>query len=138
MEFKKKMQQRRIIGIFYILLGLALIIADMLKGFENNYFTSFGIALIFMGILRLLQYRKITQDDKSMRKREVAESDERTRMIAERARSWAFSLSITGAGIWVIVQNLLGHHEEALPFAWYVCGMVILYWISYFMIRKKY
>ena len=78
MEFKKKMQQRRIIGISYILLGLALTIADMLKGFENNYFTSFGIALIFMGIFRLFQYRKITQDDKSMRKREVAESDERT------------------------------------------------------------
>lgn len=138
MEFKKKMQQRSIIGIFYILLGLALIIADMLKGFENNYFTSFGMALIFMGIIRLFQYRKITQDDKSMRKQELAESDERIRMIAERARSWAFSLSITGAGIWVIVQNLLGHHEEALPYAWYVCGMVVLYWISYFMIRKKY
>ena len=138
MEFKKKMQQRRIIGISYILLGLALTIADMLKGFENNYFTSFGIALIFMGILRLLQYRKITQDDKSMRKREVAESDERTRMIAERARSWAFSISITGAGIVVIVLSLLGHHEEALPFAWYVCGMVVLYWISFVIIRKKY
>ena len=138
MEFKKKMQQRRIIGISYILLGLVLIIADMLKGFENNYFTSFGIALIFMGILRLLQYRKITQDDKSMRKREVAESDERTRMIAERARSWAFSISITGAGIVVIVLSLLGHHEEALPFAWYVCGMVVLYWISFVIIRKKY
>ena len=138
MEFKKKMQQRRIIGISYILLGLVLIIADMLKGFENNYFTSFGIALIFMGILRLLQYRKITQDDKSMRKREVTESDERTRMIAERARSWAFSISITGAGIVVIVLGLLGHHEEALPFAWYVCGMVVLYWISFVIIRKKY
>ena len=138
MEFKKKMQQRRIIGISYIMLGLVLTIADMLKGFENNYFISFGIALILMGILRLFQYRKITQDDKSMRKRELAESDERTRMIAERARSWAFSLSITGSGIVVIVLSLLGRHEEALPFAWYVCGMVVLYWISFVIIRKKY
>ena len=96
------------------------------------------VVFALMGILRLFQYRKITRNDQSMRKQELAESDERTRMIAERARSWAFSLSITGSGIVVIVLSLLGRHEEALPFAWYVCGMVVLYWISFVIIRKKY
>lgn len=137
MEFKKKMRQRRIIALSYMALGFVLVMTDLLKG-ENGYFFSFGLALILMGILRLFQYRKITRNDQSMRKQELAESDERTRMIAERARSWAFSLSITGSGIIVIVLSLLGRHEEALPFAWYVCGMVALYWISFFILRKKY
>ena len=137
MEFKKKMQQRRIIALSYMVLGLVLVMADLLKG-ENGYFFSFGLALLLMSILRLLQFRKITRNDQSMRKQELAESDERTRMIAERARSWAFSLSITGSGIVVIVLSLLGRHEEALPFAWYVCGMGVLYWISFVIIRKKY
>ena len=137
MEFKKKMQQRRIIALSYMALGFVLVMTDLLK-VENGYFFSFGLAMILMGILRLFQYRKITRNDQSMRKQELAESDERTRMIAERARSWAFSLSITGSGIVVIVLSLLGRHEEALPFAWYVCGMVVLYWISFVIIRKKY
>lgn len=138
MDFTKKMKQRLIIAISYIAVGFALILADTLKGFENGFFFSFGITLVVMGLLRLFRYRKITRDDQSLRKQEVEETDERTRMISERAKSWAFSLSITGAGVLVIVLNLLGHHEEALAYARYVCGMVPLYWISFAIIQKKY
>jgi len=138
MEFKKKMNQRLMIAVGYILLGLALVCADLLKGFENYFFFSFGITLAIMGILRLIKYRKITRNDQTLRKQELAESDERTRMIAERARSWAFSYALMGAGIVVIVLNVMGKHDEALPFAWYVCGMVVLYWLCFIIIQKKY
>ena len=138
MDFKKKMKHRLWIAIFYIALGLILVIADAINHFENYFFSSFGSALMIMGILRIIRHRKTMRDDQSLRKQELAESDERIRMIAERARSWVFSLSVTGAGILVIVLSILGHHDAALPFAWYVCGMVILYWICFFVIRKKY
>ena len=138
MEFKKKMKQRLYIAVSYILLGIVLLLAAFAGKSDNYFFTSFGIALMLMGILRLFQYRKITTSDQALRKRELAESDERNRMIAERARSWAFSFSILGAGILVIVLNLLGRHEEALPFAWCVCGMIAVYWICWNIMRKKY
>ena len=138
MEFKKKMQQRFILAVGYILTGLALVCIALVNASENYFYVSFGFALVLMGILRLFRYRKITKSDHTMRKQELTESDERIRMIADRARSWSFSLSVSAAGIWVIVQNLMGRHEEALPFAWYVCGMCVLYWICYGMIRKKY
>lgn len=138
MEFQKKMKQRQLIAASYIALGLVLIIADILKGFENSFFFSFGFALTAMGLLRLFQARKISATKQTMRKQEVAENDERTRMICERAKSWTFSLSVTGSGILVILLNILGYREEALPFAWYVCGMVMLYWICWIILRRKY
>ena len=138
MDFRKKMKQRLWIAISYIALGLILVTADAVNHFENYFFSSFGLALVIMGILRIIRHRKIMRDDQSLRKQELAESDERIRMIAERARSWVFSLSVTGAGLLVIVLNILGHHDAALPFAWYVCGMVVLYWICYSVIDKKY
>ena len=138
MAFEKKMKQRRIIALSYIALGLALAIADVLMDSENYFFCSFGVALLVMGILRLRRYRKITASDQTMRKQELTENDERTRMISGRARSCAFSLSITGSGTLVIVLNLLGFRDLALPFAWYVCGMVILYWICWLILNKKY
>ena len=138
MEFRKKMNQRLIIAIAYILLGVALICIDLANASENYFYISFGLALLLMGVLRLFRYRKIIETDQTMRKQELAEKDERTLMMAERARSWSFSLSLTAAGIWVITLNLLGRQEEALPFAWYVCGMVVLYWICFSIIRKKY
>ena len=74
----------------------------------------------------------------SMRRQELTESDERIRMMAERARSWAFSLTVTIAGIAVIVLSLLGKHDAALPFSWFVGAMVALYWICWLIIRRKY
>lgn len=138
MDFKKKMKQRLYIAVSYMVLGLILIAADILKGFDNNFFFSFGVALLVMGTLRLFRYRKITKDDQSIRKQELEETDERNRMISERAKSWAFSLSITISGIAVIVLSLLGYHDRALPFAWFVCAMVTLYWVCYCIIKQKY
>jgi uncharacterized membrane protein len=138
MEFKKKLQARLYIAVSYIVIGLLLIAADALNHFENQFFFSFGITLIVMGILRLLRYRKVTKDDASIHRQEVVETDERTLMMAEKARSWAFSYSILIAGIAVIVLSLLGKHDTAQPFAWYVCGQIGLYWICWLILRKKY
>ena len=138
MEFKKKLKQRLYIAVSYIVIGLLLIAADALNHFENQFFFSFGITLIVMGILRLIRHRKVTKDEAAIRRQEVAETDERTLMMAEKARSWAFSYSIMIAGIAVIVLSLLGKHDAALPFAWYVCGMVVLYWIFWLILQKKY
>ena len=138
MEFKKKLKQRLYIAVFYIVIGLLLIAADTLNHFENQFFFSFGITLIVMGILRLIRHRKITKDDASIHRQEVAETDERTLMMAEKARSWAFSYSVMIAGVAVIVLSLLGKHDTAQPFAWFVCAEVVLYWICWLILRKKY
>lgn len=138
MGFQKKMKMRHAVAVSYLVLGFSLVLADLLLDLENYFFFSFGIALLAMGCLRLHRNRKITASEETMRKQELAENDERIRMITERARSWAFTLSITASGILVIVLNLLGFRDQALPFAWYVCGMVILYWICWLILSKKY
>lgn len=138
MEFKKKLQTRLYIAVSYIVIGLTLIAADALNHFENQFFFSFGMALTVMGILRLIRHRKITKDDASIRKQELSEIDERIRMISERAKSWAFSFSLLVCGIVVIVLSLMGYHDQAQPFTWYICGMVVLYWIFWFILGKKY
>ena len=137
MDFKKKMKQRLYIAISYIILGLALLTADYFR-YENYFFFSFGVALLVMGVMRIIRYRKITKDDQSIRKQELMETDERFRMISERAKSWVFSFTIMVSGTLVIVLSLLGYHEQALPFAWFVCGMTVLYWIFWNILRKKY
>ena len=138
MEFKKKLKQRLYIAVSYIVIGLVLIAADALNHLENQFFFSFGMALTVMGILRLIRHRKVTKDESTIRRQEVAETDERTLMMAEKARSWAFSYSVMIAGIAVIVLSLLGKHDTAQPFAWFVCAEVVLYWICWLLARKKY
>ena len=138
MEFKKKLKTRLIVAVSYILLGLVLVAVDLMGQTDNYFYSSFGFALIIMGLLRIFRHRKITADERSIRQQELTESDERSRMISERARSWTFSLTVTLSGAIVLVLSLLGYHDESLPFAWLVCGMVTVYWICYLIIRKKY
>ena len=138
MDFKKRMRQRQYIAVSYCVIGLVLILVFFLGETENYFINSFGFALLFIGITRIIQNRKITKSEDSMRKREIAESDERYRMIAEKAKSWVFSFSLMTAAIVTIVLSVLGYHEQAQPFAWFVCLMVAIYWVFWLIASKKY
>lgn len=138
MDFKKKLKQRLYIAVFYIAAGLILTVTAILSKTDNHFLPAFGIALMVMGVARILRYRKITGTANSMRQQELMETDERNQMILERAKSWAFSFSILLAGLAVIVLSLLEYHELALPFAWFVCLTTFLYWICYHIVKRKY
>lgn len=138
MDFHKRMKQRLYVAVAYCILGPILIAAGTVNRFENYFISAFGFALLSMGILRLAQYRKITKTEQSMHRQEVAENDERRLFLSERAKIWTFSFSIMIAGIAVIVLSLLGYHEQAQPFSWFVCLMVAFYWVFYLIAEKKY
>lgn len=138
MDFRKKMKQRLYLAVSYIVFGAALALAALITKSENQFLSAFGIALAVMGVLRLFQYRRITKNTDSLRKRQLAETDERNRMIAERAKSWTFSFSLMAAGIAVVVLSVLGKHNLAQPISWVMCGMVLLYWVFYHIANRKY
>lgn len=138
MDFKKKLKQRLYVNLGWAIFGLFLIVYWCIRQPENTYPLSLGIAFVIMGILRTHQYRKDTKDEKTIRQKELAETDERNRMMLERAKSWAFSFSVFFAGDMVIILSLMGKHEVAQIFAWFLCGMIVLYWLCWNIIRKKY
>lgn len=137
MDFKKRIKMRHYVNIFYIILGPVLILIAYLSKSDNTFLYAYGMAMLIMGVIRMISHRKITKNEATMRQREISETYERNRMITERARSWAFSYSIMLAGITVIVLSLLGLHDLAYPFALFVGLMTALYWICWLIVRKK-
>ena len=89
MDFKKKMKMRLLIAVSYCILGTILIVAAAISKFENHFISSFGFALLFIGILRIVQNRKITKSEHNMQRREVIETDERNIKIWTSARATA-------------------------------------------------
>ena len=138
MDFAKKMKIRLYLAVAYCLLGSALMIADLIKPFGNKFIFPFGFSMLILGVLRLFQHRKITKDEKAMHRREITETDERTRMLSERAKSWTFSFMLMMAGIAVIILSVLGYHEQAQPIAWIMCLTIGVYWVFYLLASKKY
>lgn len=138
MDYRKKLQKRLYFAIGYCILGLAMLGTSYFNGFTNNFLFPFGVAMMVCGMIRVAKHFKITRNQETMHKMELAEKDERYLMIAQKARSWAFSLYIMIAGVSVITMNLLGHSEAALPYAWSVCALVAIYWVSWMILKKKY
>lgn len=138
MEYKKKI--KRHIGLFvgYGIIGIVLAILNYAKIIENDFFMSFGGALVIAAIVRIIQYVRIIKNDEIMKRREIAEKDERNIMINNKAKSWAFYFYILAAAVAVIVFAILRMETVMLVLAYSVCAMVFIYWICYHIIKRKF
>lgn len=137
MDFKKKLKSRLNIAIIYIILGIMMIAAAFITKTDNDFISSFGFAMIIMGLVRIRNYRMITKDEDTIRKQQIIETDERNISIIRKAKSAAFSIYAFLSGIAVIILSFLKMHEEAKWIALSVLLLVVIYWICYFVYHKK-
>lgn len=137
MDFRKKLKTRLCVGITYIILGIAMIAVSILSKTENQFISSLGLAFVVLGIVRIRNYFIITKSDESVRKQEIAETDERNLSIANKARSAAFILYVFIAALFVIVMGIIGKFEVAQWASYSVTLLVAIYWIFYFIYQKK-
>ena len=136
MEFKKKMKIRLWTNIIYILLGIAMIVVGFITKTENEFVSSFGMTLTVVGLV--LIKRNIVTSDEKLKRREIAENDERNIAIVHKARSWAFSFYVILGCLAVIVLSLLSLHDIASWIGVSVFSLIAIYWICYFIVRRKY
>ncbi len=138
MDFKKKLKTRLYLAISYIVLGIGMIAAGLITKTDNQFVSSFGLALAVVGIVRLKQYFVITKNEERIRKQEIAETDERNISIVHRARSITFSVYVLIACLTVIVLSFMQLHQVAMWISFSVFVLIAIYWITYFIVRRKY
>ncbi len=138
MEFKKKLKTRLYLAISYIVLGVGMIAAGFITGTDNQFVSSYGLALAVVGIVRLKQYFRITKNEERIRKQEIAETDERNIAIVHKARSITFSIYVLLACVVVIVLSFMQLHQAAMWISFSVFVLIAIYWITYFIVRKRY
>ncbi|MBR4881748.1 MAG: hypothetical protein IKU19_07425, partial [Clostridia bacterium] len=105
MDFKKRMKIRLWTNIIYIVLGVAMLAVGLITKTDNEFVSSFGLTLTVVG-LALIKKNIITSEEK-LKRREIAENDERNIAIVHKARSWAFSFYVILGCLAVIVLSLL-------------------------------
>ena len=131
------MNKKLIYPIILLIIGLTLTglgIAEIV----DEFWSGMGSALAIVGALRLLKTYRLNKNEKYREKMEVEISDERNQFIRAKAWSWAGYLFILCAAVSVIVFKLLGNDLLSQASSWGVCLMLVLYWISYFILKKKY
>ncbi len=137
MNFKKKLKVRLWVAVCYIVLGIAMTAVAAVSKTENQFISAFGLALTVMGIARVRNYCLITKNEDTLRKREIAETDERNVSIINKARSTAFTMYILLAGLFVIAMGLLDKIEISTWVSYSVALLVLIYWICYLIYQKR-
>ena len=137
MDFKKKLKARLYLAYGYLAIGVMLVLVSIVTKTENEFISSFGLLIAVMGLARIRNYLRITKNEETVRKREIAETDERNLSIQQKAKSAAFLVYTMLSGIAVIILSFLKMHEEAKWISYSVLLLVAIYWICYLVYQKK-
>ena len=137
MDYKEKLKLRLYIAIIYIALGIMMMVGAFATKTNNSFISSFGFAMVIMGIVRIRNYFMITRNEETIRKQQIAETDERNLLILNKAKSATFSIYILLSGTAVIILSLFNMHDIARWIAYSVCLLVVIYWIAYWVYQKK-
>ncbi len=137
MDFKKKLKTRLYVAIIYIALGILMIAGVFLSKSDNDFISALGFAVAMVGVARIIQYLKITKNEDSIKKQKINETDERNLSIIQKAKSATFSIYLLFSCTVVIITSLFDMPDVANWFGYSQFVLVIIYWIAYWVIRKK-
>ena len=126
-----------IFGVIWLLLGLALTVLSCLETIDE-FWSGMGSALIVIGVVRLLRSYRLSRSETYREKIEVAETDERFHFIRNKAWAWASYLFIIICAISTIVFKLFNQDLLHMASSGAVCLMLVLFWVSFFILKRKY
>ena len=132
-----KQDRRILVSIAWIIIG-AVLIALAFAGKVDSFWNGMGSGLLVVGALQLLRYYRFNRNEAYREKVEIALNDERNHFLRNKAWAWSGYLFIIIAAVACIVFKIIGQEELSFAASGSVCLMLVLYWISYVVLKRKY
>lgn len=132
-----KIEKRIIASIIYIFLGTVLLVLGFTEVIDE-FWSGMGSPLIVIGVIRMIQFYRFQKDDTYREKVKIEMADERNRFIRNKAWAWAGYLFMLFMAVFTILLRVMGQDLLATAAGLAVCSMMLLYWICYLVLRKKY
>lgn len=132
-----KGNKRLIASVAEIIFGFILS-ALSFTGMIDEYWGGMGTALVIVGGIFLFRQIKYKTNNEYQQSVDVELNDERNKFISMKAWSWAGYFFVIIAAAASIILKVIGLDEYVSFASGSVCLIIILYWLSYMVIRKKY
>jgi uncharacterized membrane protein len=129
--------KRFIASIVEIILGFALWICSAI-GPIDSYWGGMGGGLMGVGIVFLIRSIRYKRDPEYKEEYDVEMNDERNKFIRLKAWSWAGYMYMMIAAVGSIAFKLMGREDLMFFCSGSVCLVLVLYLISYVIVKNKY
>ena len=126
-----------IIYLLYLIIGGVLLTLGIFEVIDS-FWSGMGSGLLFVSVLRLIRLYRFNKNEEYREKVETEISDERNRFIKGRAWAWAGYLFILISAVAIIAFRVAGQPLLSSAASVALCLMLVLYWVSFFILRKKY
>jgi hypothetical protein len=132
-----KNHKRLIANIVEIAIGIILSVLGYM-GMIDEYWTGMGTALIVVGIIFMIRQIRYQTNAEYKDTVDVEVNDERNRYLRLKAWAWAGYMLVLICAFASIIFKLLGNDQLSVMSGGCVCLLIVLYWGSYLILRKKY
>lgn len=130
--------KRLALTVFWIVLGAVLVVLTVTEVLDSSIYSGMGGALMAVGTLQLIRAVKYRKDSEYKEKVDTELGDERNRFLRMKSWSWAGYFTILIEGIGAIIAMVLGERTVQLVLSYSVCLVLVIYWIAYVILSKKY
>lgn len=129
--------KRLIANIIEVLAGAALAVCGY-AGILDSFWSGMGTALVIIGGILLLQQIRYRIDKAYQENVDLETNDERNKYLRVKAWSWAGYIFVMITALGAIALKIVGL-EQYVPIAsGSACLMMVLYWVSYLVLQRKY
>lgn len=126
-----------VFALIWLILGITLTILGATERLDS-FWSGMGGGLTVVGALRLVMYLRYRSNPEYRQKVDTENRDERNRFISGRAWAWAGYLYVFAAAIGTLAFHFSGHDDLSLFCSFSICALVIFYYVSWLVLRKKY
>ena len=132
-----KYDRRMYLSLFWLLLGAVLVVCSMTEVIDS-YWSGMGGGFAGVGIAQLIRHIRYRKNEEYREKVDVETNDERNRFLAGKAWAWAGYLFVLVSGVATIALKVLGQDQWSLAASCALCLLLVLYWGSYLVLKRKY
>ena len=132
-----KQNKRLYVNIVWLIVG-SILIGLSFAGIVDEYWNGMGMAFAIVGAINLLRIHRLNKNEAYREKRELEMSDERNHFIRNKAWAWAGYLFIMIMAVACIILRIIGQDIFSMAASGTVCLMLVLFWGSYHILKRKY
>ncbi|MCR4673045.1 MAG: hypothetical protein K5637_07410 [Lachnospiraceae bacterium] len=130
--------KRLALSIFWVILGVVLVVLCVTEVLDSNIYSGMGGALIGVGILQIIRNLKYRKDPEYREKINTEAGDERNSFIRNKSWAWTGYIVIIVQAVGVVIAVVLGQHAIQMVLSGCVCLELVVYWIAYLVLSRKY